>query len=142
MKPVLLDTNVLSYAIRRDTRFAWYANELRDCEPCVSFMTIAELYLWADVRGWGGRRRSDLDTYLSQCHAIYVDLRLCRAWSSLMAECRGQGRKLPIADAWIAATALEHSLPLFTHNRKHFEFIQGLTIVSSPDVADNERADD
>jgi tRNA(fMet)-specific endonuclease VapC len=34
------------------------------------------------------------------------------------------------ADAWAAAVALRHGLPLVTHNRKHFEPVPGLTIIS------------
>ncbi len=36
------------------------------------------------------------------------------------------GLRLP--DALIAATAIEHHLPLLTGNAKHFEPIEGLTI--------------
>jgi predicted nucleic acid-binding protein len=34
------------------------------------------------------------------------------------------------ADAWIAATALLHDLPLITHNRWDFEDIRGLNVIS------------
>lgn len=39
---------------------------------------------------------------------------------------------LPIsaADAWIAATALLYGVPLVTHNRKDFEGIDGLVVIS------------
>ena len=33
-------------------------------------------------------------------------------------------------DAWVAATALRHSLPLVTHNRRHFEHIPGIQSIS------------
>jgi predicted nucleic acid-binding protein len=35
---------------------------------------------------------------------------------------------LDIADALIAATALEHRLPLMTRNRRHFERVSGLIL--------------
>jgi tRNA(fMet)-specific endonuclease VapC len=39
---------------------------------------------------------------------------------------------MPIApaDAWIAATAIVYRAPLITHNRKHFEGIAGLKVIS------------
>jgi predicted nucleic acid-binding protein len=37
---------------------------------------------------------------------------------------------LATLDAWIAATALRHGLRLVTHNRRHFEGITGLRIIS------------
>ena len=33
-------------------------------------------------------------------------------------------------DAWIAAVALRNGMPLVTHNRRHFEGIPGLTVIS------------
>jgi predicted nucleic acid-binding protein len=33
-------------------------------------------------------------------------------------------------DAWVAAVALRHGMPLVTHNRKHFEDIPDLTLIS------------
>ncbi|HTW41624.1 MAG TPA: PIN domain-containing protein [Solirubrobacteraceae bacterium] len=35
---------------------------------------------------------------------------------------------LKIADALIAATALERQLPLMTRNRRHFQRVSGLTV--------------
>lgn len=40
---------------------------------------------------------------------------------------------LKIADALIAATALEHQLPLMTRNRRHFERVPGLTLRTPED---------
>ena len=34
-------------------------------------------------------------------------------------------------DIWIGATALRHDLTLLTNNRRHFERMQGLSIVSA-----------
>ncbi|MEO1467280.1 MAG: PIN domain-containing protein, partial [Cyanobacteria bacterium J06633_1] len=39
-----------------------------------------------------------------------------------------QQRKISLGDALIAATCLEHSLPLATANDKDFEWIEGLAI--------------
>ena len=41
-----------------------------------------------------------------------------------------KGRPIAEADAWVAAVALRHGLPLVTHNRKHFDGIPGLTVIS------------
>lgn len=48
-----------------------------------------------------------------------------------IAESAGRIRRtlqLDIADALIAATALEHDLPLMTRNRRHFERVAGLQL--------------
>jgi predicted nucleic acid-binding protein len=40
-----------------------------------------------------------------------------------------QTRKMGLADALIAATALVHELPLVTRNTRDFSWIDGLTVV-------------
>jgi len=40
-----------------------------------------------------------------------------------------KGRPIAPGDAWVAAVATRHGLPLLTHNRKHFEALPGLALV-------------
>jgi len=40
------------------------------------------------------------------------------------------GHPIAPGDAWIAAAALAFRIPLVTHNRKHFEHVPGLIVVS------------
>ncbi|MCG8349192.1 MAG: hypothetical protein MI924_15600 [Chloroflexales bacterium] len=44
MSTVLLDTNIVSYLFKRDSRAALYAPHLLDRELAVSLMTVAELF--------------------------------------------------------------------------------------------------
>ncbi|MDR3569867.1 MAG: hypothetical protein P4L43_17730 [Syntrophobacteraceae bacterium] len=53
MRIVLLDTNVISFILKGDSRMDLYAPHLRGCKPALSFMTVAELFQWAEVRKWG-----------------------------------------------------------------------------------------
>jgi predicted nucleic acid-binding protein len=41
-----------------------------------------------------------------------------------------QGRVIGTADAWIAATALLNNVPLVSHNRRDFEKVTGLKLIS------------
>ena len=43
------------------------------------------------------------------------------------------GRPIQTADAWIAATALAHGLPLVTHNGADYAGVAGLKLISEPD---------
>lgn len=45
-----------------------------------------------------------------------------------------QGKKMGLADALIAATALEYGLPLVTRNKDDFEHIEGLQIINPFDA--------
>ena len=44
MTTVLLDTNIISYLFKRDTRAMLYAPHLLDRELAISLMTVAELF--------------------------------------------------------------------------------------------------
>jgi tRNA(fMet)-specific endonuclease VapC len=59
-----------------------------------------------------------------------VDISLINKWAEIVAQSEKAGRHIDSKDAWIAATALVLKLPLVTHNRKHFEKITNLHIIS------------
>jgi predicted nucleic acid-binding protein len=54
------------------------------------------------------------------------DRALCTAWAEVMTTARAKGFRIDCADAWIAATALLHGVPLVTHNRDDYRGVQGL----------------
>jgi predicted nucleic acid-binding protein len=45
---------------------------------------------------------------------------------------QGRAAKHRVQDIWIAALAIQHSLSLLTHNRRDFEDIPGLSLLSLP----------
>ena len=96
----------------------------------VSFMTVAELDQWTLERNWGEERCAKLAEYL-QAYVVHpFDRALCRKWAEVRVQRRKKGKPIEFADAWIAATALLHQIPLVTHNRKHYTEIDGLTVIS------------
>jgi toxin FitB len=135
---ILLDTNVIS----ETTRQAPDANVLRflaDLEHAfVSVLTIHELH-FGICRLPLGQRRTELATSVDQFLATFedavIDLNrsLARRAGELRAEAYAKGRVVHLADALIAATALEHGLRLATRNVKDFTGL-GLTIVNPWDV--------
>jgi tRNA(fMet)-specific endonuclease VapC len=56
---------------------------------------------------------------------------LCLKWAEITASAEANGHRISCADAWIAATAMLHDIPLITHNRRDFADVTGLTVVSS-----------
>lgn len=61
MTIVLLDTNVVSYLFKGDTRAAAYAPILRSHRLAISFISAAELFEWAMTRKWGQVRLARLE---------------------------------------------------------------------------------
>lgn len=128
---VVVDTNVVSYVFKRDTRAECYATHLAGRFLMVSFQTVAELWYWAEARNWGAQPRRRLERLLQQFSVCPSSSQLSRRWGKVMAEGQNQGRPLLAGDAWIAATALELDLALITHNPGDFKALKQLRIVTA-----------
>jgi tRNA(fMet)-specific endonuclease VapC len=127
---LLVDTDVVSFLFRHDTRAALYRPHLDNRLLVVSFMTLAELEQWALLRNWGQNRRAALEAHLASFTVFPYDRDLCRWWAAVRVETRSAGRPIQPSDAWIAATAMLYGIPLVTHNPTDFIAVTGLTIIS------------
>ena len=45
-----------------------------------------------------------------------MDEAVCAAWALLVSRLRAAGRRAPINDSWIAATAIAHQVPVVTQD--------------------------
>jgi predicted nucleic acid-binding protein len=131
MTAVVVDTCVVSFLLREgDTRAELYRPHLAVDTKIISFMTLAELYRWADERDWGERRRADLEHDLSNYVVYGVTRTLCRKWAETTDQARRRGHPIDVDDAWIAATALLYNFPLVSNNRRHYEHIPELELLT------------
>ena len=133
--PAVVDTDVLSFWQKKDTRGAEYGRALAGRTLVISFQTVAEQLRWAVERNWGEPRRAELEKYLRQFLVYPYSIDLAREWADIMAATSKGGRALLAGDAWIAATARLIGAPLATHNRRHFEPVPGLTLITFAPVA-------
>ena len=127
---ILLDTNIVSFFFKTDSRSALYAPWLRGQTLAITFVTAGELYRWPLERGWGMQKREALDRLTRSFAILPYDDALSRSWASLMADGKRRGCVPTFADSWIAATAIRHGLVLVTHNPSDFFGIEQLTIWS------------
>jgi predicted nucleic acid-binding protein len=85
----------------------------------VSVITLGELRLGVvSARHDPESASRRLATYelARQFEPLPVDEHVSDAWALLVAKLRAEGRKAPINDTWIAATALAHGLPVATQD--------------------------
>lgn len=77
--------------------------------------------------------QADAQYFLERLKAVVVvpsDHEVCKEYGKLKAKLREAGIVVADNDLWIAACALRHSIPLISNNRKHFEKIPGLQLIS------------
>jgi len=89
-----------------------------DYEWGVSAVTLGELrlgVLQAQNPEAASRR---LSTYqlAQRFEALTVDEAVSDAWALLISRLRAAGRKAPVNDSWIAATAIAHGVPIVTQD--------------------------
>lgn len=125
-----VDTDVLSYLFKMDSRAELYRQHTNDKLLILSFMTIAETDRWALEKNWGEKRKQKLADFLNDFTVIHSDKALCLKWAETMQNARRNGRPMQTADAWIAATALLHDIPLITHNYIDYAGVDGLKIIT------------
>jgi predicted nucleic acid-binding protein len=114
---LLLDSSVLIDALRsRRGRRQWLAGLVRAGHTlATSALNLAEVYA-----GMRPEEEAPTKAFLNalECHAITASVaetagKLKRQWAQ-------KGRTLTLADAMVAAVALEQDSPLATDNRKDF----------------------
>ena len=135
MTALLVDTNIFSFLFKRDSRRDLYAEDLLGKRLCLSFVSVAELRLWAIERSWGQKRRDSLEQAVLGYTILGFDSETASRWAEVAAHQRQSGRdQKDRGDWWIAACALRHSLPLVTHNARHFVGIPRLQVIThAPD---------
>jgi predicted nucleic acid-binding protein len=127
---VVVDTNVVSFVFKGDSRAELYRLHLNGRLLVISFMTVAELDRWALERNWGAARRARMEQHLRNFVIYPFDRALCLKWAEATTSARRKGYPIESADAWIAATALVQGIPLVTHNPADFQGVDGLVLIS------------
>lgn len=127
---ILVDTDVLSYLLKDDTRAVFFKPYLLHKSVAISFVTVAELYYWAYIKSWGQSRIAGLETRIKNYVVLPYDYSLCQRWAKIRAECEMKGYQIHDNDCWIASTALTYDCALATNNGKHFKHIGELTLIS------------
>ena len=96
----------------------------------ISIISVAELY--DGVFGSNDPEQSEweLTGFLSPIEVLAVDEDVCRIFARERVRLRASGRLVGDLDLLIGATAIWNNLTILTNNRRHFERLEGLSVIS------------
>ena len=97
----------------------------------VSVITIGELragVLTADGPEARDRRLSTL-TWALRLEPVPVDDAVAHAWARLRVSLRDRGRRMPVNDSWIAATAIALRIPVVTQDEDYSVGVPELDVI-------------
>jgi len=72
-----------------------------------------------------------LNDFLTGVSVVGVDDETSRIFGRERGRLRREGRRIADFDLLIASTCLRHNLTLLSNNRRHFEQVEGSTIISA-----------
>lgn len=136
---MLLDTNVLSELMRPKPAAAvldWFATPVGRVAMSISAITKAEIMLGIALLPQGKKRAAlaqAADAMFEEDfkgRVMVFDAGTAEIYARIVAERSALGRPMSTEDAQIAATALQHGMPLVTRNTRDFEHISGLQLVN------------
>ena len=125
---IIADTNIVSYLMKGTDLGQRYKRHLAGKVVGIVFVTVAKMHYGAEKNGWGEKRRLQLEENLKNFVVLPYNNEIAKTYARLVVERERAGRPISWPDAWIAATALWHRLPLVSHDGD-FAGIAGLDLV-------------
>ena len=113
---IIADTNIVSYVMKGTELGRRFMPHLANKIVGISFVTVAEMYYGAQRANWGERRRQKLEEHLRNFVVLPYSNEIAKVFAEITVERERAGRALSWPDAWIAATAIWHNIPLITHD--------------------------
>lgn len=84
MEYIVLDTDVASQIIK-ERLTGPLVGRLAGPVWAVTFVTVGELWKWAELRSWGVQSRSWLETWLSRVVILLYNTKVSRTWGEIAA---------------------------------------------------------
>lgn len=124
----LIDTYILSYAVRGDAAVLDRFEEAGASPLLVSTITLYEIRFGIERSSGRTRLHAAFEAIAPLVTLLPVDEQVAGRAASIRAELESQGMTIGPIDPLIAGTAIVHELTLVTHNTSHFKRIPHLEV--------------
>lgn len=126
----LIDTDWIINHIRGNERTTRKVEELAPGGIAVSIISHAELYTGVYRSRDFEKSQRDVQHFLSAFPSLDLKEAICQHFGKERSRLRKNGVTIGEFDLLIAATCIHHDLTLLTNNRRHFEQVEDLRILS------------
>ena len=131
MARYLADTDWVIEYLNKNAQVRERLDAYRDEGVCVSTISVGELIDGAHGAANPNQGLDRLRDFLSGAESVLpVVTETAEFFGRERHRLRQLGFTIGDLDLFIAATCLQHDLTLLTNNRRHFEMVQGLRIIS------------
>ena len=120
---MILDTNALSAFVDGDTAVGEVLR--RQARAAVPVIVLGEFRYGIAESRHRSAYEAWLDSQLAHFDVLAVTEETATAYAKLRVALKRSGRAIPANDAWIAALALQHRLPVLSRDQ-HFDVVRGL----------------
>ena len=126
----LVDTDWAIDHLHRVDRIVQRLEEMAPQGIGLSIISLAELYEGIFNSTDPDGNEATLQVFLNGVSLVGIDEDTSRVFGRERGRLRREGRMIADFDLLIAATCLHHGLTLLSNNRRHFEQVGGLSIIS------------
>ena len=128
----LVDTDWIIHYLNGNMRVVEKLRSLKEDGLGISIISLAELYegIYYSTDPMGNE--DGLNDFLSGVTVLGIEEEICRVFGKERGRLRKQNRLIGDIDLLIASTCLYYNLPLLTNNRRHYDMVEGLNILSVP----------
>jgi len=126
----LVDTDWAIHYMNGLPQIVQRLDELQPDGIAISMASLAELWEGVYYSRDPANSEQVLRQFLRTVSLVPIDEEVCRRFGMERGRLRGIGRLIGDVDLLIGTTALSRDLTLLTNNRRHFEIIDGLRLVS------------
>ena len=126
----LIDTDWIIDHFNKIDKVTQKLKELKSAGIVLSIISLAELYEGVYYSKDPATSQRLLTTFLIAFPILGVDEEICKIFGKERGRLRRAGRIISDFDLLIASTCLRHNLILLTNNRRHYEVVEGLKMLS------------
>lgn len=127
VKRIMIDTNIYTAFKLGDGEVL---RELQSVDYIgVSAMVLGELYSGFKAGSKDKQNKEELEKFLStpRVDVVSINEETAEFYSEVYWNLRKKGKPIPTNDIWIAASAMQHGLALYSFD-SHFQYIDGLLL--------------